>query len=232
MAEHFEVDLTGKNARSEVNNIIKEALSVGKTEFESIRLEYLDADPQVASNVLDTLIVLVQEQIRSIHNNHFENSIRSVKKEMDLKRMEIDSFKNKLRFYEEEYGIVNYEVQTEELYAVYYSIKGDPKVGKKELDEVSKLIEVLKKHGGAQDTYARLSIAAQEDFISLKRHYEKLVETLEFKKIYVNVVSSATPAEKKHYPIRWLIVLSITMSSFFLALIVSYLLENGRERNS
>jgi uncharacterized protein involved in exopolysaccharide biosynthesis len=48
---------------------------------------------------------------------------------------------------------------------------------------------------------------------------------------FVNVLSKPFPADKKAYPIRWLIVVFSTLAAFFLAVLIIGYIENRRFRN-
>ncbi|NQY10391.1 MAG: hypothetical protein HRT71_12865 [Flavobacteriales bacterium] len=226
LGEHYEIDLNKKNARTEIKGLLKESLNIKKTEYESISMSCIDTDPQMASRILDSLLIFVHDKIQDIHIIQLNKSINSVKKEMNIKKSELDSVNRKLVYYRDEYGIINYDVQTEQIYTVYYAIKGDSKVKPKEVAKVEKMLNDIRVHGGAQNEYSTFAVAAMEDYVGLKRHYEKLMETSRFEKVYVNIVSAPQTPEKRHSPLRMLIVLFSTITSLFLAIVVSYMMEN------
>ena len=220
---HYDLKTGTPRSRMLVKKLLRENLKIRKTEYGSINMKCVDTDPQVASNLLDTLISLVHKKIHLTHMVELGKRIFSAKEELELKSIEMDSITKRLDYFRDNFGIINYGVQTEEVYEVYYAIKGAPKVGSKEIDEVTKLVEDIKLNGNEQNKYSVLGNAALEDFIGLKRHYEKLLEESRFERVYVNVVSAPHPAEVRYYPVRWLIVLSITISSLFLAILISFI---------
>ena len=91
-------------------------------------------------------------------------------------------------------------------------------------------LEVLAKYGSAQMALSlKLENIYEEVYPVIKRKYEEAkidaTEILPHKFI----VNNAYPAEKKSYPIRWLIVLISTLSAF-LACVVSIILADNLRR--
>jgi uncharacterized protein involved in exopolysaccharide biosynthesis len=66
----------------------------------------------------------------------------------------------------------------------------------------------------------------------LKTKYEEARVDATDKIPHKFIVNLAKPAEKKTYPIRWLIVVVSTISTFLLAIVVVLILENIRRMRS
>ena len=142
-------------------------------------------------------------------------------KEADVKRM-TDSIKiiNNL-------GIYDYESQSErtnEQFVIAIS-KGDARAVKL----LEEKLKIIAKYGSAYVSLRDNLFMQRKQLNTLKTKYEEAkadaVEILPQKFI----VSNAYPAEKKSYPVRWIIVVVSMMASLLLAVITILLIENIRQ---
>ena len=65
-------------------------------------------------------------------------------------------------------------------------------------------------------------------FIDLKKEYEIAQMDLDRNFTYTNVITKPFVADKKAYPVRWLIVVVSALAAFFLAFIVILIVENRK----
>ncbi len=69
----------------------------------------------------------------------------------------------------------------------------------------------------------------QKQLIIIKTKYEQAKVDAEQELPQKFIVSNAYPAEKKSYPVRWLIVVISTLSSLLIAIISILLIENIKQ---
>jgi uncharacterized protein involved in exopolysaccharide biosynthesis len=116
---------------------------------------------------------------------------------------------------------------TSEQYAIALA-KGDMRAANL-LDEKLKLIG---KYGGAYVSLRENLYMQRKQLNLLRTKYEEAkVDATEILPQKF-VVSSAFPAEKKSYPVRWVIVVVSTFATMLLAVIAILLLENIRQIRS
>ena len=65
---------------------------------------------------------------------------------------------------------------------------------------------------------------------SLKENYEVHLSEATKEITYCFVVENPVPADKKSYPVRWMIVAFATLSTLFLALLVLTVLDRRKEK--
>ena len=63
-----------------------------------------------------------------------------------------------------------------------------------------------------------------------KKDYENALKDVTKELTYTNYVSSPVAADKKTYPIRWLIIVITTLTTFIFSMIVIMLLENAKKK--
>ena len=125
------------------------------------------------------------------------------------------------------YGIYDYESQSEvtsEQYAIAMS-KGDQRAMKL----LEQQLKIIGEYGGAYVSLRENLYMQRKQLNLLKTKYEEVkvdaTEVLPQKFI----VSSAFPAEKKSYPVRWIIVVVSTFATILAAIIAILLLENIKQ---
>jgi uncharacterized protein involved in exopolysaccharide biosynthesis len=93
---------------------------------------------------------------------------------------------------------------------------------------VEELKSNIEKKGGEILLLQNLLNYEAENYADLIYNYEKAIMDYDRQYTYVNEITSPYPADKKSYPVRWLIVVISTLAAFFLTLIVILILENYR----
>jgi hypothetical protein len=92
--------------------------------------------------------------------------------------------------------------------------------------ELEKWMKNLSEKGGE---YAILDSEIKNLFLqrdSVKQAYDWSLSNYEKKIVYGQRVQNPIPADKKSYPIRWLIVLGSTVAALFVSILVVLVLEN------
>ena len=71
-------------------------------------------------------------------------------------------------------------------------------------------------------------------FSELKREYEKAYMNFDRRFSYTNVITEPFVADKKSFPVRWLIVVITSLATFFVAFLAILIFENykGLVKNS
>jgi len=90
---------------------------------------------------------------------------------------------------------------------------------------------VLADYGGASISLSEELSLDRESLSKLKAQYEKLKVDAMKNLSHKFIVNKATKAEKKSYPVRWLIVMMSSLCAFFLGVIVLLILNRAKELN-
>ena len=150
--------------------------------------------------------------------------------QMVEKKRQIDSLRSKLDSLRIKYGILDYKVQTRESMKAYYKMLGPG--GKGDLTTIGGIIENLKSKGGEYLLLNDMVNSATLAYSKLGEDYETALRDVTKELTYTNYVSNPIPADKKSYPIRWLIVVTSFMATFIFALIIILLLESVRNKRN
>jgi hypothetical protein len=124
-------------------------------------------------------------------------------------------------------GIHDYEVQVAVLNEQYSQalIGNKPALAK----EIEAKLQLMAEYGGAYTSVRDQLKFMYEDFNDLKMRYEEARVDAESDLPHKFIVNNAFKAEKKSYPIRWLIVVVSTFGAFVLSLLTIITLSTLRQ---
>jgi len=196
----------------------KENISFNKTKYESVEISVLDYSPDTALLIANSIIHFYNKKIRDINNAHLFEVAKTTKERMLQKATELDTLETQMKNLRVQYGILDYENQIRYL--------GENKKVTTDLfspgtDAPSaSLIRNLREHGGQFIKLRNDIDQARQVFNSTKHEYENAVRDLQRDINYTQIIVKPFKADKKEYPVRWLIVLISVFASMTLALTV------------
>ncbi len=204
-------------------------ISFKKTEYETIEISVLDVDPKRACAICDSIILFLDDKIRSVHKIKYDEVVKITRNDLKSLDHELDSIKSKMDILRKDYKILDYEAQSKEITKGMVKILAAQKkntTGGKELQEWMKN---LSEKGGEYEILTNLQKTCLVERDSVKKAYDIALSNSKKKINYGQRVQSPVPADKKSYPVRWLIILASTFSALFVAMLVILVLENQKK---
>ena len=196
-----------------------------KTEYETVEIEVLDNNPQRASDMCDSIIQFYNEKVGDMYKIRYHEMVQIAKEGLKYRYNELDSIKGKLDSIREEYELLNIERQVPEVTRGYMTALAEGRGNAPDTKKIKKIYDNLSKEGTnalwLETRFEQLQVAI--DTLTFRRDY--YLDQYNKKTTYSNRVENPFPADKKSYPIRWLIVLFSTISATFLALLVFLVLD-------
>jgi uncharacterized protein involved in exopolysaccharide biosynthesis len=224
LAEQYKVKPDDPYFHTKILKKYEDHVDCKKTEYESVEIKVLDADPQIACNMVDSIISFYNQKVYSVRARRFREQAETYKRDYDLKVAEIDSLDQKMKELRENYGLLNYEIQSEQTSMGYMTAlaEGAPKTS---IDEIKKTMKNLSEKGGGFYLMEQemQGLLVMRD--TLRNRYDKSLSISTQKVTFSAVVEEPFPADKKSYPIRWLIVVISLVATEFLALIFIFIVE-------
>jgi len=226
LMQHYGIDSTDKLKRTKLYDEFQSNITFKRTEYMSVKIEVMDNDPELASLMANDIAALHDSTKIRIQKDRALRSLKIVEQEYFQKVQDVKDGIDSMKILNS-YGIYDYESQSEvtsEQYAIALA-KGDQRAVKL-LEEKLKIIGL---YGGAYVSLRENLYMQRKQLNLLKTKYEEVkvdaTEVLPQK----FVVSHAFPAEKKSYPVRWVIVVVSTFATLLAAIIAILLLENIRQ---
>jgi len=223
--EHYGIEKDNKYRRTLLRQEYDDNIQFRKTEYMSVKIEVLDRDPQMASNIANDIASLYDSSMVRMKRDRSTEAFKIVEREYLLLQKDISSKEDSLHKLMI-LGVNDYESQAERLNEALGKAIVEGKAGA--AAELEQKIKTLSAYGtaymGLRDNLYRM----REQSNQLKDKYEEAKVDAQQSISEKFVVDRAFPAEKKSYPVRWIIVVVATISTLIVTLLVIALLENFR----
>lgn len=223
--EVYQIDPNDPHYMTYMLDLYNTNVKTSKTKFETVEIEVFDHDPVRASNMCDSIIHFYNQKVREMHKAKDLEMVKISEKGLKLKYAELDTLVDKLNKLRADYGILDYESQVERVTEGYMEALAGGRASASSTSEIQELYDNL-----AQKGSEAVYLERKHDFLlnaidSLNTQYE--FHLIEYEKdiTYSHVVEYPIPADKKSYPVRWLIVAFSLVSALFLALLVLLVLD-------
>jgi uncharacterized protein involved in exopolysaccharide biosynthesis len=228
---HYKVDSTKSTAhRSEIFKMYDQNVSVSKTEYESVDIVVYDTDPVYASAIIDSMMSYMNKKARALQREKSFEVLAMAKHRMQVKKAEMDSMEMLVQDYRNKYGLLEYKTQAQEYARAYGRAlqSGSPRA----IAETKQMLMTLGEKGGEFSSLMEHLWRIRGTYNDLKQDYENSVNDVTKILTYANVITYPVPADKKSYPIRWLIVVISVSSSLFLSFLVLLFLDSQKLKAS
>lgn len=225
LSEAYNIDRNDPQYLTYMFDTYNKNVNAGKTKFETVEISVMDYDPQRASDMCDSLIVFFNRKLGKMHAVKHLEVVEITEKFIHEKSAELDSVTDLLQQLRNKTGIISVPTQLERVTEGYMNALSGNRGGNTSTQQIKELLDNFMDYG------AQISILENK----FNRHTRlidslqtvKQVQLLEAGKniTYSHIVESPIPADKKSYPVRWLIVAFSTMAAVFLALLVFLILD-------
>lgn len=227
LARHWGIDSGYQHFESTLVWEYSQKVHVSKTPFEAVEIEILDHDPVMARDLILGMLDAYNKKIREMHRSKFGEVVKNYSYIMGIRKHYLDSLRDRAQDLGIQYGLLDFQGQSREVTRAYLSTgsgsirSAEAKALKQNLDQKGGEMLLLSEMMRAEsDAYSTMKLDADRALLDFNRNYT-----------YVNVLSKPFVADKKSYPIRWLIVVFSTLASFFMAVLIIGLIEQTRYRN-
>lgn len=254
--EHYKIDPDQEYPMTALMEEYKDNINFSRTEFMSVRIDVMDSDPVMAANIandiaslLDSMKTKIQRSraaaALSIVEEAYQDKMNSMKAKEDsllkLREMGVMDFKNQSIIWNEEYAKSNSIYNTERAMLSVYekykpagdtaiiNTKGRLKGAEERLHYLQSKLDMLAKYGGASVSLNEELTLERAELTKLKEQNDKLKVDANQNLTHKFIVNKAIKAEKKCYPVRWLILLVSVACVFLLSLVVILAFERLKE---
>lgn len=201
-------------------------VSFRRTEYLAVRISVLDKDAQMAADIANYIGGLVDTIRNQIQKEVAIPGLRIIEQQYILQSHQVKATEDSLRRLRE-IGVHDYETQTEVLtqQLAIEIARGNYQA----IRALESKLALLAKYGGS---YVSLKEQLEHDTRQqslLKARYDEARVDAEQFLPFKFVVEPAIKAEKKSYPLQWLIVLISTFGTLVISILIILLSENFKE---
>ena len=231
LGNHYKINKKYKYYRTALLHKYRDMVSINKTPYESVMIEVLDSDPVVAKQMVSKILYLYDWKVASLHKSKYAEVVKMYKAGLARQRHDLDSLKNTLTYLGEKKGIFQYEYQSQEITKGYLGTIGG---GVSHIDkkESKRLFKNMGEYGGQLIEVSEMLRGEANTYVETKKDLELAERFLYSKMTYSNIITYPSVADKKSYPIRWLVVAIVAIAAFIFALFVILFIENRKYKKA
>lgn len=223
LAKHYGIDPKYEYYLSTMLWEWNQKVKINKTPYEAVTIEVYDKDANTASAMVDAMIDFYNLKVRSLHREKFGEVIINFREVWEMKRKDLDSLKQRAEDLGTQYGILDFPNQTKEVMRAY--LGSGSLYNKKEAERLKKNLE---EKGGEMMLLGELMKSESGTYSQYKLDYDRAVQNYNRNYTYVNLLNKPFPADKKAYPIRWIIMIVSTIATLLIAIIVIGIIDHRK----
>jgi uncharacterized protein involved in exopolysaccharide biosynthesis len=222
LAQHYGIDTSSKYKMLKLYRKYNSNITFKRTEYMAVKISVLDKDPQTAADIANTIAALLDS---------VKNEMQKERAVKGFKIMEAEYFKlqREMRIMEDsltelrKLGVHDYESQAEMInQQLAKEIASGNRSG---IHALEQKLNVLAQYGGPYVSLTEALTYEKEHLSFVKAKYDEAKIDAQETMPQKFVVENAYKAEKKAYPIRWVIISLSVLSSLFMAVVVIILVE-------
>jgi len=225
LATHYDIDKNYKYFRTALLEEYRQNVSISKTPYESVMVEVMDKSPDTAMLMANAILDFYNQKVEHLHKGKYKEVIDMYANQLEYKRANLDSLKKELFILGTEYGIFEYQYQSQEIMRGYLRTltgQGADRINSK---EVQRLLDNIEQKGGMLIQLVQMVQSESQAYVDVKQDYEMALRFYNADMTYSNIITSPYVPDKKSYPIRWLIVVVVTIAAFVFAMLAILIIE-------
>lgn len=224
---HYGIDKNSKYPHSTLYKKYDSNIKVSRTEYMSIKIEVLDEDAEMAALIANDIAALVDTSYAKIQKERAQMAYDIVLYEFETQTAKIQSLKDSLSSLGR-LGVIDVKSQTE-MYSEQLAIaisKGNTNA----ILEMDKKLDILAEYGSIHNILKEQMYEEVKQLVVIEAKYREAKIDLEQNLPNKYIVDEAEKAERKSYPIRWLIVSVSVLSTFLFSLILLLILDQVKKK--
>ncbi len=223
LLEHYDIDPESETKQTDLYREYEGNITFQRTEFMSVKVEVLDTDREKAAlmandiaALYDTIISRIKKDRAQVGFQYVEQTYRTLEREIFKTQ---DSLNMLMKL-----GVMDYESQAERL---------NEALGKAILDGKTQAAQILREELNKLSKYGEAYMSLRDNLEFLRKQLSDVRIKYEMAKLDMEetlpdkfIVDKAFAAERKSYPVRWLIVVISTTATFILSILLIIAMES------
>jgi uncharacterized protein involved in exopolysaccharide biosynthesis len=222
LMQHYDIDTNSKYKNSLLFREYERNISFRRTEFMAVQISAYDKDPQMAADIANKIAELIDSTKNEMQRQRALKGFQIVEAEYKNLQKDVKATVDSLvKLGDLGVNDVEYQSQAYNQQMAIAIMNGN----KSAQSDLQKKLDILGKYGGVYMSLKNALEFKTEQLTILQAKYKEAKVDAEENLPQKFIVNDAYKAEKKSYPVRWLIILVSTFSTFFLAVIILIIME-------
>lgn len=225
LVDHYKIDRSDPQKVSRTFRELQRHVFVTTTKFESVKIEILDKNPDMACEMVFSMIEFFNKKVNAAHREKYLEALVLEEQRLFDKRKQLDSLMAKIVDMRMKYGLIDYGIQTNEVTRGYlgtFDGSGSAQVNR---NEIRKLKSDIESKGDSLLMLTNLLTSVTHAYNNYLVSYEDALRNVNKELTFASVVTNPVPADKKCYPIRWIIIFVSGLGALLIAATTFIILE-------
>ncbi|MBR4135030.1 MAG: hypothetical protein IKU03_01265 [Bacteroidales bacterium] len=226
LAEYYDIPMDSKGAKTKLNKTLTNNITIKRTQFGAITISVSDEDPQMACNMTQDILRLLDTVKNRAEHERAAAAYYALVDQLDSIGREIDRIDDTIKMCME-HGVYDVETQSERMmqqYAIAVA-GGNTAAANRIKEEMKNMAEWGPKLDAAQNLqyyFIQYQSLCKQKMMDAKLDMSNRIP-VKF------VVDNPTPADKKYYPKKSIIMLVSTFCVFLLSILALLIFEKINE---
>ena len=208
LIDHYGINKNDKYWKTYLMSEYHDNVSISKTKYDAVEVKVMDKDPQMACDIVNEIIRLYDKKVATLHKSKRKEVVDMLSKQLNGKTEYIDSLKRELNKITEDNDMLRYSYMSNDNSIAYFTNNGN---NNGNISDVISLVELIS--------------FESRSYIDIKKAYELELRFYNSNMTFSNIISSPFVADKKDYPVRWVIVAICGICAFLMSILTVFAFE-------
>ncbi|MDO9257349.1 MAG: hypothetical protein Q7U54_17655 [Bacteroidales bacterium] len=226
LAEHYGIEPEAKYYQTSVYSQFRSNITFKLTEYQAVKITVLDSDPQMAADLANGIAAMLDSVRSDIQKERAIQGFKIVEAEYLSQQKQVQAMEDSLTQVMK-LGVNDYESQAEMLnreYAVEVA-KGNTRG----INALAEKLKLLSHYGGPYISLRDALLLEKTQLSYIKARYEEAKIDAYSTMPQKFIVENAIKAERKSFPVIWIVVALSTLATLLAAILVILLVERAPE---
>ncbi len=197
-----------------------------RTEFLSVQVDVLDVNADTAALMANDIANFMDSVKINMTKERAQKALEIIEREYNIASAEVKQLEDSIAFFHR-LGILNFDGQLSELTQALGRVmaSGNSAATKKLEDKIA----IFQEHGNAFNATSQRLASLRNRQLDLKLKVDLAKTDTDPSLSFKYVITKASPSDKRHSPVRWLIVVISDISILLLTLVYYFLAEKMKK---
>ena len=228
LPKHYEIKTNDRFYMSKIYRTFNENVTIAKTKYESVKIEIYDTDPQIACDMVNSLIDFYNKKVRNIHREKYQEVLTIEESRLMEKKRQQDSLLRTINNIRTKYELIDYGIQTNEVTRGYLGTFDGSNRANVNRTEIKRIKQNIENKGDSLLLITGQLSSVCASYNNFKISYEDALRNVNKVQTFANIVTSPFPADEKSYPSRLLIVFYAMGAALFFSIITIAIIDGQK----
>lgn len=225
LMKHYKIDKGYKYWKTALIGEYRDNVSISRTPYDAVHIKVLDKDPEIACAMVNEIIRLYDYKVGTLHKIKRAETVDMFRNQLEDKQHFIDSLKTRLNEISGNGESVDFISESRQVSKGYLNGSSTAGVRSSNIKDTKKNLD-----NNSAEIFSLVALIETEsiNYSLVKLDYEQELRFLNANMTFSNVISEPFVADKKTFPVRWVVVAICSLAAFLMTFITIIIIERKR----